>query len=182
MRVSVIGAGDIEKIYRYSGITEYELNELIDNVGMILAKLGVELVILPDRGVPVHVAESYKRYGGKKIIGLIPKDDMRYGIKHLGDYKKLIDVEENIGDWYDLNGEIAASGDFCICIGYSCGVATEIGMLKYHYKYLNSKTKLIVFKNTISMALHKEMEVDLPGLTYITSLDELVGILKKKDL
>jgi hypothetical protein len=179
MRVSVIGAGDIEKIYTYSGMDEEKVRNLIDDVGKLLAEKGVEVVILPDRGIPVLVAEAYRKHGGKKILGLIPKDDTRYGIKHLGDYAGRIDSEQNIGTWYDLNGEIAASGDVCICIGYSCGVSTEICFLKYHYKYFNSKTKIVVFRNTLSQPLHKEVEADLKNIVYIDSVEELAQILGK---
>ena len=55
---------------------------------------------------------------------------------------------------------------------------TEICMLKYHYKYLGSNTQLIIFRNTISKPLLKEIEEDLKNVNYIYSVDELAELLK----
>ena len=178
MRVSVLGAGDESKILRYTELTEKETKELIRKIGKILAKKNAELIILPSRGVPYSVAKYYKKYGGKKIIGLIPSKDKRYGIKHIEEYIGIEDEKEELSSWYELNGEIASKGDYCIVIGFSPGVMTEICMLKYHYKYLGNDTKLIIFRNTISQQLPKEVEEDLKNLTYVYSVEELIELLK----
>ena len=133
---------------------------------------------MPAKGVAYEIAKVYKENNGKKIIGLIPKDDKRYGIKHIKDYFSIVDEKVNIGDWYSLNGEIAGYSDYAIVIGFSCGVLSEIAISKYHFKFLDSDTKLIIFENTISARLHKEMEVDLKNLTYVNSIEELKEIIK----
>lgn len=179
MRISILGAGDITKIHRFSGISEKELKKLIQELGELLAKRGDELIIVPARGIPYEVAKIYKENGGKQVIGVIPKDDKEYGIMHIKDYLHISDKDVNIGDWYDLNGRIASLGDYAICIGMSGGAMCDVCMLKYHYKYKNNKTKLIIFENTLSVKLPKEIEEDLKGnLIYIDSIDELIKILK----
>jgi len=177
MKVSIIGSGDITKISRFTSLNEEQVKELIRKIGALLAKKGVELVILPSRGIPYEVAKVYKEHNGKKVIGLVPKSDTRYGIEHIKQYLNIADEQIDIGNWYTLNGEIAASGDLCICVGLSPGVMTEISMLKYHYKYLNCETRLIIFENTISEKLSKEVEEDLKNIYYIKTTDELEKLL-----
>jgi len=174
MKASILGSGDISKIHRFSKLSEKEVKQLIHDLGKFLAENKYEIVIVPARGIPYEVAKIYKKYRGKKVIGAIPKDDKEYGIMHIEEYRNISDKEINIGDWYDLNGRIAAQGDISICIGLSGGALCDIAMLKYHYKYLNKKTKLFIFKNTISSKLHPELEEDLKGnLFYINSIEEL---------
>ena len=181
MKVSIIGAGDISKIHRYSKMSEENVKKLIDDVGKFLAEKGVEVVIVPARGIPYEIAKIYKKNNGKKVIGAVPKEDKRYGVMHIKEYLDIMDEEINVGNWYDLNGEIAAMGDLCICIGMSGGAMCDLCMLKYHYKYLNGKTKLIIFKNTLSQELPKEIVEDLKGnLKYIESIQELEEELKWK--
>ena len=178
MKIVILGSGDSSKIWRNTNLTEKKIKDLVHSVGKLLAEKDAELVILPARGIPYSIAKAYKKNNGKKIIGLVPSKDKRYGIKHIKKYLGIEDKREKVKDWYNLNGEIAAKGDYCLVIGMSPGVMTEICMLKYHYKYLRSDTKLIIFRNTISEPLPKEIEEDLKKVNYIYSADELAELLK----
>ncbi len=174
MRVSILGAGDTTKIHRFSGMSENDVKILIEDVGKLLARKKVELVIVPARGIPYEIAKVYKENNGPKIIGAIPEDDKEYGIMHIEEYRHISDEEFNIGDWYGLNGRIASQGEIAICIGLSGGAICDVAMLKYHYKYLGKKTKLLVFENTLSSRFPPELEEDLKGnLIYINSVKEL---------
>lgn len=177
MKVAVLGSGDITKIHLFSGLSELEVASLIDDVGKLLANSDVDLVIVPARGIPYEVAKAYKLYGGRKVIGLVPFDDKDFGLAHIAEYRAISDEEVNIGDWYDLNGRIASFVDLAVCIGLSAGAICDVAMLKYHYKYKGSNTKLVVFRNTISQPLHKEIEVDLKNLHYIDDVSELSNFL-----
>ncbi len=179
MKISILGAGDISKIHRFSKMSEKDIKTLIHDLGKLLAEQKHEIIIVPARGIPYEVAKIYKEYNGPKVIGAIPKDDKEYGTMHIKEYLHISDEEFNIGNWYDLNGKIAAQGDIAICLGLSGGAICDVAMLKYHYKYLKNKTKLIIFKNTLSSKLHPELEEDLKGhLTYIKSIKELTELLK----
>ena len=176
MKVSVLGTGDITKIPRHTKITESELNKLIEGVAKLIARRGYELVIVPDRGVPTEVAKIYKQNGGKKVYGIVPTRDEKFGVNHIQPYLPLVDERIEVDHWYDADGEIAATGDVCIVIGMSPGIMREVSVLKYHYRYLKSKTKVVWFENTISQPLAKEIEEEIP-VTYVSSVEDLEQIL-----
>ena len=90
MKVSVLGCGDPGKILRFSKTGEDELKLIISGVGRLVAGKGHELVIIPDRGVPAEVAKVYRESGGKKVIGVVPVNDSRFGIEHLKPYLHLV--------------------------------------------------------------------------------------------
>lgn len=182
MKVSILGAHDISKIIRNSKISEKELEELLENLGKFFAENGDELIIIPVPGVIYKIAKAYKKYKGKKIIGLVPSKDKRYGIEHIKETIPVADEIKEIDSWYDANGEIVALGDICVCVGFSGGVMTEISFLKYHKKYFNNKTKLIIFENTVSKRLHKEIEEDLKkDLYYVNSFEEFERLYNARD-
>ncbi len=178
MRVSILGAGDRNNIIRYTKMEEPELDRLIRDVGKLLAKLGAEIVIVPAMGTPYEVAGAYRKAGGKRVIGFVPGRDTKYGTGHIKGFLGIADEKVNIGSWYDLNGEIASYGDFAVCIGLSPGAMLDICFMKYHRKFLNSRTRLIIFENTISQLLPPELEEDLGKITYVSSAKELERALK----
>lgn len=176
MKVTILGTGDLTKIPRFTKISKEELKDLITNLGKLIAEKGHELVIIPDRGIPIEVAKIYKKHGGKKVYGVIPTKDKQYGTKYIKPYLSLVDERIEVDSWYDADGEIAASGDICIVVGMSPGIMREVTVLKYHYRYLNSKTKVVWFKNTISSLIPKEIEEEIP-IIYINSINDLKGLI-----
>lgn len=178
MKVSVLGAGERSKILKYADLSEPELDSLIEETGRLLARMGAELVILPARGVPYEVAKAYKKAGGEKVTGLVPRSDKKYGMEHIKGYLSIADEEVNVGSWYDLNGEIASYGDAAVCIGLSPGALLDICFMKYHKKYLGSKTLLVVFRNTVSQRLPMEVGEDLGRVVYVSSVEGLGKVLR----
>jgi hypothetical protein len=178
MRVTVLGTGDLTKIPRFTDISKEQLEELIQKIAKLLAEKGHEVVIIPDRGVPLEIAKLYKEQKGKKVLGVVPTKDKKYGTRHIEPNFPILDEKIEVDSWYDADGEIAAQGDVCIVIGISPGIMREIAVLKYHYRYLKSKTKLVWFKNTISSPIAKEIEEEIP-INYITSVEELGKILSE---
>ncbi len=176
MKISILGTGDLTKIPRFTKISEKELKKFITDLGKLIAQKGHELVIIPDRGIPIEVAKAYKQNKGKKLYGIVPRKDKKFGTKHIRPYLNLIDESIEVDSWYDANGEIAASGDVCIVIGMSPGIMAEIALLKYHYRYFKSKTRLVIFRNTISSPIPKEIEEEI-SITYINSVEELENII-----
>ena len=176
MKISVLGTGDLTKIPRFTNITREELEKLITDLAKLIAKKGHELVIILDRGIPTEIAKLYKEAHGKKVYGIVPIKDKKYGVKHIQPYLYLLDKKIEVDSWYDADGGIAASGDICIVIGMSPGIMREVTVLKYHYRYLNSKTKVFWFRNTITSPVQKEIEEEIP-INYITSIKELEKVL-----
>jgi hypothetical protein len=179
MKVSVLGSGDILKICKYGKMKKRDINNLLEGIGKILAKYRVEIVIIPDRGVPYIVAKFYKKYGGTKVIGLIPPGKDKFGIEHIKPQLHIVDEKIKVPSWYHADGEVAASGDIALCVGFSPGVMRDIAALKFHRKFLGNKTKLVIFNNTISSRLHPEVEEEL-DVIYIEKLSELEEILKSR--
>jgi len=178
MKIVLLGPGDISKIWKYGKLTEEEVWKLIDKFAKFLADNKFEIIFVPSRGIHYEIAKKYKEYGGPKVIGVIPREDKRFGIKHIEKYFGLVDEEVSIKDWYNLNGEIGSMGDITICFGLSPGAIIDMSMMSYHYRYLDSKVPLLVYRLALSVELPKEVEEGLPYLEYVDSFDEL----KKKIL
>ena len=177
MRVSILGSGDISRICRHTNMKEEEVYNLLKDVGKILAKFKAEVVIIPDRGVPYLVAKFYKEYGGKKVIGLIPPESDKFGIEHLKPQLHVIDEKREVESWYHADGEIAASGDIALCIGFSAGAMRDLTALKFHRKFFGCKTKIVIFEKTVSARLHPEVE-EVLDVVYINETSELEDILR----
>jgi hypothetical protein len=176
MKISLLGAGDVSKISRYTSMQEPVLNKLIDDLAELFVEKQAELVIIPNRGIPLEIAKKYKEKSGKKILGVIPTQDKDYGLSHIKEFLSVVDEKLDVDSWYDADGKIAAFGDTCLTIGMSPGVIRALTALKFHYKYRKSKTKLIIFRNTLSKELHKEIEEEIP-ITYIESINELKELI-----
>lgn len=180
MKVTIIGTGDLKIIHENAKTSEAELGELLEDVARLLVEIKAEIIILPAKGVPYEFAKLYKKFGGEKVIGLIPAHCKFYGeytAKIIGDYLDVIDERIEFDSWYDVDGNIATLGDFTICFGFSAGVMAEISEMKYNLAYKGRKTKLIIFENTISSRLHKEVEASVKPI-YVHSFSELKEILK----
>lgn len=180
MKIGIIGAGDLDKISKYSKISPKGLKKLVSEVIQLLIDFDSELIILPARGIPYEFAKLYKQKGGKKVFGVIPAKCPFYG-KYteniIGPYRDVIDEEIEFNSWYDVDGNIATLGDLTLCFGLSAGVAAEISEMKYNLKFKNRNTQLIIFKNTISRRLNKEIEEDIKPI-YVNSALELKKFLK----
>ena len=155
---------------------ETALNKLIDDIAQLLVDKKAEMVIIPNRGIPLDIAKRYKEKGGKKVLGVIPIQDKDYGLGHIKEFLPIVDERIDVDSWYDADGKVAAFGDICITVGMSPGVIRALTALKFHYKYKKSKTKLIIFKNTISKKLHKEIEEEMP-IVYIENVEELKKLI-----
>lgn len=177
MKVSVLGCGDITKISRHSNLSQEDVNKLIEDAAKLLARKRAEIVIIPDRGIPTEIAKIYKANNGRKVIGMVPVNDTKYGIEHIKKYLPLLDERIEVNDWYDATSDLAAEGDICMVIGMSPGIMYEVSILKYHYRYLNCKTKVVWFRDTISQPVQKEIEEEVP-IKYINSVEELEEFLQ----
>jgi hypothetical protein len=180
MKITIIGAGDIDITHKNSKTSKKELKKLLEDTARLLVKLKAEIIILPARGAPYEFAKLYKKFGGKKVKGVIPSKCPFYGEYTqdiIGDYLDVINERIEFDSWYDVDGNIATLGDYTLCFGLSAGVMAEISEMKYNLKFKGRKTKLIIFENTISRRLHTEVEADVKPI-YINSVEELKNILK----
>ena len=144
MRLSLIGPGDIE--YHYNKLLKIDnntLNNHLDKIAQLLVNANAELEILPDRGVSTELAKLYKKKGGKKVIGAVPKSDTTFGIEHLKPYinekvngKPLIDEIIDTGDWFKHDLIKGLLGNHLLCLGSSPGSNGERHYAVYLYKLM----------------------------------------------
>lgn len=177
MRVSILGT-EISRICRHTELTEKDVMNLIEEVGKLLARYGAEIVIIPCRDVPYLIAKAYKKYGGKKVIGIVPSKDDKFGIEHIKPYLDVVDEKIEVPSWYHADGEIAVAGNIAICIGISAGVMRDIGALYFHHALRGNRTKLVIFVNTISHPLHSEIEEELYRCIYVDDVEWLERVIK----
>jgi len=109
MKISVLGTGSIKRIPKHTSLTRKEINKTIDEIAKLFVDLGCEIIIIPDKGIPVEIAKKYKELGGKKLTGIVPVNDKKYGIKHIEENLDILDNNIEVSNWYNADGEIAAS-------------------------------------------------------------------------
>lgn len=170
----IIGPTDKTKVLRYGSILPENYGLYTKEIGRVLAKNISQLSIIPDEGIPLDLAKAYKRFGGKKVVGNIPKE----GYKNIEQYFQFCDeIEELNGGWTTLNTCLSLKNDLIIGAWLSPGTIVEIAYTKYHNKYLGKKIPILFDKRTISRELPKELEEEV-FLTYFKSADQLDELLK----
>jgi hypothetical protein len=171
IRVSLIGPGNIKHHYRkLLKISGKKLNSEIKKISKALVDSKSELAIVPDRGICLEVAREFKKNNGKKIYGIVPKDDKKYGIKHLKKYleeKNLIDNEINSGTWQEQLFNLCLYGDICICLGLSVGSNAEL--LASFYR-LNKLTKFKKDPSKIDKEIKANKNIKFTYLIYLPFL------------
>lgn len=162
LRVCINGAGDIK--YHYNGllkIPEKKLEREIDGIAKTLSDCNVEIVMLPDRGVPFEIAKRYKAFGGKKVYATVPISDKDFGIRHLEPYinakvngKKVVDKVIDTENWYKQDLTYCTFGDIVLMLGNSLGAMGELCYGFYLYKLFSGGKPGV---NPIKNKIHKEI-------------------------
>lgn len=154
MKVVLIGFGDLDFHAKMIGITKTKLNKLIGEIALALVESNSEIVLLPDKGVCFEIAKKYKKLGGKKVIGVVPKSDIDFGIKHLKEYiefkvngKNLFDEIINSGTWYKENLTHCLFGEKILFLGKSLGAVGELCFGYYLFRLFNMRKKINVIDN-----------------------------------
>ena len=78
LRITIIGPGDIKYHYqKLLKIREKTLKKHINNLGKVIANSNNSIAIVPDKGICLEIARSYKKQQGKQALAVIPKDDKK---------------------------------------------------------------------------------------------------------
>lgn len=198
MRLSLIGPGNIEfHFYELLGIDKGKFGFEIDRIADSLVESGVEIALLPDKGISFKLAKLYKNKGGKKVIGVIPKSDKLIGIRHLESFiNERVHVEIIYsGDWFKHDMTKALFGNAVLYLGRSPGVDIEKNGAEYLFKFLG-KVKLhkdikagkgytfIVYSpflkgGRLSFEEESYLKKDGIGLVYVENASELKGELER---
>ncbi|MFH1585863.1 MAG: hypothetical protein ABIB79_03785 [archaeon] len=165
----IIGPTDKTKIFRFSKVNEGAYTLLRDQFGKVLAANLSSIYLIPDEGVPLDFAKSYKKFDGKEVVGVVPQG----GCNILEPYFQFCDrIEEIDGGWSTLNTCLSLRTDAMIGFGLSPGTLVEIAYTKYHRKYLGKQIPVFLDETMISSRLNPELEDEL-DLSYFSSPEEL---------
>jgi len=171
----LIGPTDKTKIFRFGRIRREDYEPFKEEVGKVLAVNLSTVYLIPDEGVPLDIAKSYKQFGGREVVGALPKG----GCEVLEEYFQFCDRTEEVdGGWTVLNTCLSLRTGLMIGFGLSPGTLVEIAYSKYHKKYLGKNIPILLDERTISGKLNPEIE-DEVNLRYFNSSDELSQLLEK---
>ncbi|MFA6974249.1 MAG: hypothetical protein WC238_05995 [Parcubacteria group bacterium] len=161
LRISLIGPGDLDfHFYNLLEIPPEALESEVKKLAKSFVEAEVELELTPSEGIAFELAKSYKKQGGKSVIGSIPKSDKGYGIKHIEPFmnetvnrKPLFNRFIDTGDWRQQNRLKALLGDVVLYLGNSPGADLELNAGIYLFKLMKG------FKKGISDAKYLHPEV-----------------------
>ncbi len=143
--LSLIGPGDINFHYRHLlRLNPKKFHSELENIARVLSELNICLELLPDKGVSIKIAKLYKKFGGKKVIGIIPQSDKTFGINHLKEYintkvegKPLFNKIINSDTWFKHDLINGLMGNAILYLGASPGTDGERNYAVYLYKLMN---------------------------------------------
>jgi len=174
MKVAIIGPSDIDRVSRAAGVSADRIRKAAAETGRLLARGGHELVVCPDRGVPVIAAEAYRAAGGRKIRGLIPAsgDSASGSLSRVRKNSRLCDETEDGLTWYEQHSRLVRAADAVVCLGLSCGTICEVAWTKW------TKRIPVCVLRGLGSAVPPEIEAET-DLRYFDSLEEIMAALER---
>jgi len=171
----LIGPTDKTKIFRFGKIDKISYEQYKEEIGKVLAANLFSVYLIPDEGIPLDFAKSYKKFGGREVVGALPKG----GCDILEKYFQFCDRTEEVdGGWSVLNTCLSLRTELMIGFGLSPGTLVEIAYSKYHKKYLGKNIPVLLDEKTISGRLNPELEEEI-DLRYFDSAEKLNQFLEK---
>lgn len=149
LRVSLIGPGKMDFYYKkLQNIEKEDLFRELNKIAISLSSSGVEIGLLPDKGISMEIAKLYRKNEGGKIVGFVPMGDNTFGIDHLQEYinykfedKKIFDKIINSGDWFKQDLITGLFGDIILYLGSSPGTDGELNYSTYLFNLFKKMNK-----------------------------------------
>lgn len=161
MKIGVIGPSDVKSFCKSIGMDSSRYISKVVDIAKSVALTGNEILVVPvEKSISETFAVEYKRFGGKRVIGVIPMDDTEFGIEKIN--QDIVDEIINCVTWRNQPEKLAESSDALLCIGFGAGTLTELFVTKYF------KAKVIVIEDFITQKLPREAERDL-DIIYLKS-------------
>lgn len=156
MRVGVIGPTDIERTAMAAALDPTACERTAREAGAELARQGYDVVVVPDRGVGLLVAEAYRMACGPLLIGIVPSGGTpgQEATNRCEQHRHLCDEVVGELQWTEQHERICKLSDVLLCIGLSCGTISEIAWTKWV-----GDTPVIVLRSLIS-AIPPEVEAE----------------------
>jgi hypothetical protein len=174
----VIGPSDINKLFLFTSITKQKYLRTIDSLAKYLSTKFEQLYIIPDDGVFLDFAISFKKYNSNVCAYLPNNHELKYKLLEENTKKHHLNIKYTDWNWMKLNNLVVRNADTVLCLGYSSGVFIEIGNIKIARMWENKDISLIIDTRFVSSLLPKELAFDLP-IIYYSSLQELKKHLEK---
>lgn len=178
MNCVILGPSNIKKINKFGKIKD--VNKYILETADFLANNFDEILIVPDYGLTLLIAQKYKKIAQNGIVtGYIP--DKSSNGKDISVFYKYCDNIKGIGGgWHNLNTELTRNSEKILCFGFSVGVFIELCSIKYNQQYFKIKTQIFIDERCISARLPAEVAIDLKYLNYFNDFSVLAKKIKSK--
>jgi len=155
MKIGIIGPTRIDKFCDSLDVEKSEYVHFLNKVAEHLAKKGHEIIIMPAEDTAQGVvAQTYKDFRGKKVIGLMPHDDVEFGLMNLDE--TIADDIINCGTWRNQPETLCELSDVLLVVGWAPG-----GMIEICYTKWFKVKKVFVFEDFLSQKIHPELTKDL---------------------
>lgn len=133
MRIGIIGPSKLESIEQINP----EAREIVSEIAKNITTSRNEIVITPDKGsASEFFALEYQKFGGKKILNVLPQDDKEFGLSWMN---TEIGEKINCGTWRNQPEKLNEETDVLLCIGYALGVLAEIAYSKWFKPKMGKK-------------------------------------------
>ena len=151
MKIGIIGPSKLRE------------KEKIIEIATIIAKLGYEIVLTPNKdSCSEFFAQKYFDNGGEKVYSVIPLDDKEFGYDWVN---TELGETINCKTWRNQPEKLNEECQAIVCLGYSTG-----GLIETCYSKWFNKKSVYIINELISGKLPKELEKDL-DLRYISLSD-----------
>lgn len=164
MNIGISGPTSVSKVCELLGIDEEKYFMKLRKVAEYLATSDHKLFLVPFRkSVPEFIAEVYAEEDGAEITGIVPEDDVDFGITHLN--RAVCDKVINCSIWPNVPGTLLKNIDVLIVVGFGRNAFIHIG-----YTSMYKVKKVIILEDLVSSKLPVEMESGLE-IQYVKSED-----------
>ena len=164
MNIGITGPTSISKVCDILGIDEEKYFMKLRKVAEHLAASEHKIFIVPfKKSAPEFVAEVYAEEDGSDITGIVPEDDVDFGITHLN--RAVCDKIVNCSIWPNVPGSLLKNIDVLVVVGFGRNAFIHIG-----YTSLYKVKKVIILQDLVSSKLPNEMEAGLE-IQYVKSED-----------
>ncbi|PVW03502.1 hypothetical protein DEA06_13380 [Microbacterium sp. Gd 4-13] len=132
--VAVLGPSNIARVAAAAGIAPARLIDAAEQVGVMIARRGWSMIVVPDRGVAVSAMDGYLAAGGTRLIGLTPASGISEPAAMPSIELQRVRCHELRDEltWYEQHHQIGEMSDAMVTIGLSCGTIAELAWTKWN--------------------------------------------------
>lgn len=182
LKIGIIGPTNMGKLQRLTSKSLDFFLEKAEIIGSSIAQFDYELWVNSDGGMINHIARSYQKHGGKRLVMLYPKKGEPWPNTHAKIHLQHADILSPQRNWFWANYAVVTMPDVCICVGLSAGTLSELAYIKWNCQFsCGNMKRLIAIQELIrGERLPLEIEVEVRHiLTYLKKANGLIRIFKK---